>query len=168
MRLKVFVDLDGVLADFDGGVRALTGKLPEDLQPKRMWGILARTPNFYANLAWLPGSRALWERLRPHGPTVLTGLPMGNWARPQKFAWCARELGPDVPVVACKSREKASRGRDLTPPDFVPVLVDDRESLKEAWTAMGGIFILHTSPEASISVFEELLAADNGGDQRYL
>ncbi len=156
MKLKLFVDLDGVLADFDGGVLALTGKLPRDLEPKRMWGILARAPGFYANLAWTPGGRGLWERLRPHRPTVLTGLPMGKWAEPQKLAWCARELGPDVPVVACMSREKAAKGRALTPQDAVPVLIDDRESLGEAWTAMGGVFIHHKDPEASAAAFESL------------
>jgi len=158
VNLKLFVDLDGVLADFDGGVLALTGRLPKDLEPKRMWAILARTPDFYANLAWMPGGRGLWERLRPHGPTVLTGLPMGNWAKPQKLAWCARELGPEVPVVACMSREKAKLGRELTPGDAVPVLIDDRESLEEAWQAMGGVFILHAEPETSAAAFEDLLA----------
>jgi len=157
VNLKLFVDLDGVLADFDGGVLALTGKLPKDLEPKRMWGVIVRTPGFYANLAWMPGGRGLWERLLPRGPTVLTGLPMGKWAEPQKLAWCARELGPDVPVVACMSREKASRGRALTPQGSIPVLIDDRESLGEAWEAMGGIFILHRDAAARAAAFEGLL-----------
>ena len=29
-------------------------------------------------------------------PTILTGMPMGNWADGQKRTWCARELGPKV------------------------------------------------------------------------
>ena len=33
---RIFMDLDGVLADFDGGVRALTGKGPSDLSSREM------------------------------------------------------------------------------------------------------------------------------------
>ena len=78
---------------------------------------------------------------------------MGNWAKPQKLAWCRRELGPEVPVVACLSREKARRGRELTPSGSVPVLIDDRESLREAWEEMDGVFILHASAAESLAEF---------------
>ena len=43
---KLFLDLDGVLADFDRGVRAVTGKRPEALSVKAMWRALARGAGF--------------------------------------------------------------------------------------------------------------------------
>jgi FMN phosphatase YigB (HAD superfamily) len=35
--MKLFLDLDGVLADFDRGVHEVTGKRPEELPLKTMW-----------------------------------------------------------------------------------------------------------------------------------
>lgn len=37
-----------------------------------------------ANLDWMPDGRELWEGVESLQPTILTGLPMGKWAEPQK------------------------------------------------------------------------------------
>ena len=202
MRYQLFVDLDGVLADFDSAVEKITGLRPSQQSPKAMWPRLARTPDFYASLPWTEDGPELWRRVAPLDPVILTGLPRGNWAEPQKLEWCHRELGPEVPVIACMSREKADRaaewlsehaagsaassaagdpagaaandpasnpaaraadnpaagntaGREAgaTP---VPVLIDDRASLKERWEEAGGVFILHTSGAESIAALEKL------------
>jgi hypothetical protein len=150
----LFVDLDGVLADFDAGVQAVTGKLPSQLSPRAMWPRLARTPGFYAELDWMSDGRELWERVAPLDPIVLTGLPLGKWAEPQKREWCRRELGPDVEVITCMSRNKPKVARERT--DATPVLIDDRDRIREAWEEMGGIFIHHTSASQSIAELESL------------
>jgi len=146
----LFIDLDGVLVDFDGGVERLTGKRPAELNPRQMWPRLAKAGGFYEHLDWMPDGPELWHVLRKLNPTILTGLPLGNWAEPQKRSWCARELGADVPVEACLSRHKAERARELTPEAAVPVLIDDRQRLREAWTDMGGVFIHHKMAAESI------------------
>jgi hypothetical protein len=157
VKIKLFVDLDGVLVDFDRGVREATGRLPREQEKKRMWPALARVPGFYDGLAWLPDGKSLWERLAPLGPTILTGLPMGGWARPQKLAWCGRELGLDVPVIACMSREKAVRARAATPADQRPLLIDDREALGPPLREIGGLFIHHRSADETLAELEKLL-----------
>lgn len=157
---SLFVDLDGVLADFDRRVRELFGALPRDLPPRVMWPRLARVPGFYEHLDWLPGARDFWLALADLQPAILTGLPLGNWAEVQKRAWCRRELGPAVPVITCLSREKHLAARPLVRPGTRPVLVDDRASLQEAWEAAGGVFILHRSNAASLAALGEL--AGNG------
>lgn len=148
---KLFVDLDGVLADFDRGVQDLTGQSPEQLHPKRMWPKIARADGFYEHLHWMEDGKVLWDAVRSKDPTILTGLPMGSWAEPQKRAWCARELGPDVPVITCMSRHKAARAAEQTPEQSTMVLVDDREKLRESWEAAGGLFVLHTDAASSIA-----------------
>jgi hypothetical protein len=140
----LFLDLDGVLADFDAGVRATTGRPPGDLTSRAMWKALAAHPDFYGTLDMMADARDLWAFCAPFRPTILTGLPMGRWAEPQKRAWVARVLGADVPVVACLSREK----HRWSGPGHV--LVDDRVSLREAWVAAGGTFVPHTDAAASI------------------
>lgn len=147
----LFVDLDGVLVNFDSGVQAITGLPPHEQSPRAMWPQLARARGFYENLDWLTGGRELWMHVRSLEPTILTGLPLGRWAEPQKRAWCARELGGDIPVITCMSREKHSRAREATPADAVPVLIDDRQSLKENFEGAGGVFIHYSDTEGAIA-----------------
>ena len=153
---RLFLDLDGVLTDFDAGVLGALGKVPADIDPKRMWPALAKTPGFYDKLPWLDDGRGLWNFARPFRPTVLTGLPMGKWAEPQKRSWCARELGPEVQVICCLSREKGSAAAGILGPDETMVLVDDRLKVKQPWEDAGGIFILHTSAAGSITALRDL------------
>ncbi|AHC15021.1 hypothetical protein L21SP2_1636 [Salinispira pacifica] len=145
----LFVDLDGVLVDFDRGVKEVTGKLPHELSPREMWPRLAKSGDFYNRLHWMPDGRQLWDELKHMNPVILTGLPMGNWAEAQKRSWCARELGEDVEVITCMSREKAKKARERAG-TRIPVLIDDRLRLKEAWEEMGGIFIHHTDAVKSL------------------
>lgn len=158
----IFVDLDGVLADFDRAVEEITGLPPSQQTPRAMWPRLAGTRDFYANIPWMPDGPELWDRVEPLDPVILTGLPRGNWAKPQKLEWCRRELGPQVPVIACMSREKADKAREWLEErrgdakDTVPVLIDDRASTREPWEAAGGVFIHHTSAAQSIRALEEL------------
>ncbi|WP_455381185.1 glutathione S-transferase N-terminal domain-containing protein [Salinispira pacifica] len=153
---KLFVDLDGVLVDFEKGVREVTGREVHEMSPRQMWPKLARAPHFYAGLDWTPDGRELWQHIEKHGPTVLSGLPLGFWARPQKIEWCRRELGEDVPVITCMSREKARKGAAATPDGQVPLLIDDRESICESWEQMGGVFVLHRSASETIGKLQEL------------
>ncbi len=161
MTTVLFVDLDGVLTDFDNGVRRATGKLPSEQRLSSMWRALARTKGFYDRLEWLADGRRLWEAVQPASPVILTGLPLGNWAEPQKRSWCRRELGPEVPVITCLSRHKAREAgawleeRRLSD-DVLPVLVDDRLKQREDWEAWGGRFILHYDLGETLRQLEEL------------
>jgi hypothetical protein len=147
---KLFLDLDGVLADFDRGVQEVTGRRPEELPLKAMWAALARVPRFFETLATMEDAEALWRFCAPHHPTILTGLPLGSWAPEQKRRWVARMLGKHVPVITCMSREKPQ----WSGPGHV--LVDDRASLREGWERKGGIFVHHTSAEQSIAALRRL------------
>lgn len=159
-NFQLFVDLDGVLADFDAGVKRAAGLLPGELHASRMWPILAKTPGFYDKLPWMSDGRELWAALRNFSPAILTGLPSGKWAEAQKRSWCARELGPSVPVITGLSREKTELAyswmeeHDIT--NKVPVLVDDRLKLKERWEDYGGIFIYHLNAQSSLADLKEL------------
>jgi hypothetical protein len=91
---KIFCDLDGVLCDFDAGVRRINnGKGADDMHVKELWRSVARADSFYANLPWMTDGRDLWEAIVHLKPDILTGVPMLEKARQEKAEWCARELG---------------------------------------------------------------------------
>ena len=155
---KLFVDLDGVLVDFEKGVLHVTGRPVEEQTSKDMWRALARHGSFYADLDWMIDGKDLWAFAKSYDPTILTGLPWGGWAESQKRTWCARELGEDIPVITCMSREKAAKAREASSDEETPILVDDRIGIKESWEAMGGVFIHHKDAQSSVEALTALLA----------
>lgn len=159
-RPRLFVDLDGVLADFDSKVLELTGKRPGDFERSGpMWAAISppRTQGFYASLPWMSDGMVLWEFVQQYQPTILTGLPMGTWAEAQKRDWCARMLGPSVPVICCMARDKHKHCQ------AGDILIDDREEkARKPWEEAGGKFIHHTSASKSIEALRRALPPPSG------
>jgi len=142
--MKLFLDLDGVLADFDRGVEAVTGKRPDQQHIRQMWKALAKEPDFYGTLDMMHDAQVLWEFCGPYCPTILTGLPTGSWAAPQKVEW-ATDHFPGVPIITCMAADKHLH---MHPGD---VLVDDREKHRAAYEEAGVLFIRHTSAGDSLT-----------------
>jgi hypothetical protein len=144
----VLLDCDGVLADFDKGATEVLEMLPREYERrfglKRFWSALASTPGFFEALALMPDAMELYEAVRPLDPVILTGLPRGTWAEPQKRRWAARHF-PGVEVIttgAAVKREHCSPG---------DALVDDRDIYRHLWEEAGGVFIHHRSAATSIA-----------------
>lgn len=134
----LFCDLDGVLADFEQGVINKFKKHPSQLSPNLMWGLINKSKTFFETLPWMPKGRELWSHIREYNPIILTGVPGGrDSAIEQKIKWCRRELGPDIDVITCLTREK--------PQYCLPgsILIDDRNDNLKAWNDKGGKFILY-------------------------
>ena len=143
----VFLDCDGVLADFDRGATRVLGMSPEVFQGrfglKLFWNRLAAEPDFFAELDLLPDARNLYEAVRACRPVILTGLPRGNWAEPQKRRWAARHF-PGVPMIATTA---ALKREHCSPGD---ALVDDWDTHRHRWEEAGGVFIHHRDAASSI------------------
>ena len=155
-QYQLFLDLDGVLVDFEMGVLKTTGRLPMQLQLSKMWTRLERTPSFFEHLPWTHDGQNLWTSTQHLQPFILTGLPRGEWAAAQKRAWCKRELGVNVPVLTCPSKDKADIAWRHLLAHQTPVLIDDRTKHQTRWEQSGGVFIHHTSAASSIAALYAL------------
>jgi hypothetical protein len=144
---RLFLDADGVLADFDEGARRLLGVTLREYERKHgrggFWKRLAEAKNFYGSLPEMPDARLLFEGVKHLKPTILTGLPLGKWAAPQKVGWAAEHF-PGVPIITCMARDKH---KHMHPGD---VLVDDRENHRAAYEEAGVLFVHHRSAEDSL------------------
>ena len=155
---RLYLDCDGVLADFDGGFRELFGLEPREHEARygrgAFWRVLHRqAPQFYLFLPLKEDARELLGAVAHLEPTILTGCPRGGWAEPQKVAWAGVHF-PGTPIITCMARDKPTY---CEPGD---VLVDDQSKHREPWTDAGGVFILHRSAAESIP---QVLAAFEGG-----
>ena len=147
MSPQLFLDCDGVLADFDAGAKQVMGLLPHAFEQRHgqreFWKRIARANEFYARLPLMPDARLLFDAVAHLNPIILTGLPIGDWAGPQKVRW-AEEHFPGTPIITCMARDKFRhmKGAD--------VLVDDRADHRDKWEAAGGIFIQHRNARTSL------------------
>jgi hypothetical protein len=143
----LFLDLDGVLADFDAGARVVLGMSPKAFEAKHgkreFWRRLARAKDFYATLPLMPDAMVLFDAVKHLEPTILTGLPLGNWAAPQKVKWAAAHF-PGTRIITTMARDKF---RHMTGMD---VLVDDRIDHRHKWEDAGGTFVHHKNARESL------------------
>ena len=150
---RLFLDADGVLADFDLAARDLLGMSPKEFIATHgrgaFWKRLAKAPNFYGDLPEMPDARLLFDGVKHLKPAILTGLPLGNWAAPQKVEWAAEHF-PGVPIITCMAADKH---KHMHPGD---VLVDDREKHRAAYEGAGVVFIHHKSAEDSLRQLAEI------------
>lgn len=152
-KLQVFLDLDGVFADFDARVKHLTGKHPSQLDGSRLWKMINSDKRFFAELELIEGCMALWEATRDLEPVFLTGAPSNKTFQQQKKEWVARIFGPEFTVHVVPKKLK----QDYSGPH--KVLIDDTPENIEQWIARGGHGILHKGDHAStIKALQELIS----------
>lgn len=148
--MRVYVDCDGVLADFDSAAIEILGEDPRTFEDREgsneFWRRIRESDRFYYNLNLLPGAIDLMEYLAPLRPVILTGtpsfIPEGHF---DKHEWSKEMFGPQQPMITCQSKNKKNFCRRG---DY---LIDDFTKYKEDWEAEGGIFIHHTSVEDTIN-----------------
>ncbi len=149
---QLYLDCDGVLADFDKGATAILGMKPKAFEHRhglgRFWQKLAQAPDFYFSLPLLPGAMQLFDAVKHLDPIILTGLPRGNWAADQKMRWAAEHF-PGVRMITCMARDKRNHAREGD------VLVDDMEKYRHLWEQAGGIFVHHRSAAESIEALRD-------------
>lgn len=134
----IFCDLDGVLADFEQGVINKFNKTPDELSTSLMWSTINNSRTFFETLPWMPRGRQLWSHIKQYNPIILTGIPRGSKsAVEQKIRWCKRELGDDIQVITCATKDKS---KYCLPGS---ILIDDRIDNLDKWRDKGGKFILY-------------------------
>ena len=152
---QLFLDMDGVLADFDRGwelhfgtpfLRDEKGQyIKEDID----WSTIP--DDFFRHLPPMEDLEELLSYTTRHNPIVLTGVPKSLTHVPNhKLAWAAQHLGPNIEVRCCYSREKCLHA------NTGDILIDDWEKYKSLWIKKGGIWITHTNTKSTISQLKAL------------
>lgn len=149
---QLFLDCDGVMADFDSYFETSFGHPSRNFEEKhganKFWENLQNHDDFYNRLPLMPDAMELFNAVKHLNPTILTGLPNGDWAEPQKRTWGARHF-PQTTMICCLSKNKRDH---MKPGD---VLVDDWLRYRDLWVDAGGIFIHHTSAEKTLILLRE-------------
>lgn len=160
---KIYLDMDGVLADFNRGTKELCGikaqgqGIVDPIADEKMWDAIRDTDHFYDRLELMPGAKKMF-RLLEKAPSchceILTGIPKKKrriyTAGEDKIKWVRRKLSKDIPINVVYKEEKKNycTGRYC-------ILIDDLSRNIEEWEAAGGTGILFTEADEVIQLLIE-------------
>ena len=166
--MKIYFDMDGVLADFNKGIVDLCGiaakdqDLQTEAESEKMWEEIRKVDHFYDKLEPLPGAVKMFKLLHDkYGSDceILTGIPKPkrhiNNAGKDKISWAHRLLSPTVRVniVFKEEKKRFCEGKDS-------ILIDDLQKNIDEWREYGGTGILHKSTGDTMKILKNLSIID--------
>jgi len=153
----LYIDMDGVLVDFDKGFRQFGKGGPLDFMEKygkpSFWKLMNQHPHFFLNLDWMPDGKELWNYVKQYDPIILTTPAHSmKYCKEDKKKWVKRHLGENIKVIFSSKKEKYA--------NLTSILIDDRDQNIIPWKTSNGIGIKHISTNNTISKLKELIEKD--------
>ena len=151
----IFVDMDGVLTDFERRFEQFAGVTPDeyidqktiqfgkDKANEQFWNLIDKEigVRFWAGMPWMPEGENLYKYIKKYKPTILTSPSRDESSRIGKGVWIKRNMSGTPYKFGYKASGKAKHAGPNK------ILIDDREDNISAWKAAGGIGILFKSTE---------------------
>lgn len=156
----IYVDLDGVLVDFDSGFKSISGGLDKFEYIKKngvdgLWKLInSHGQEWWANLNWMPDGTKLWSAIENKNVKILTSgstRNTGTMAINGKKQWVANHLGPIETIVVNNSHEKQKYARKGD------ILIDDLPSNITEWNSKNGIGILHLNADDTLAKLNDVI-----------
>lgn len=171
--MRLYLDMDGVLADFDRAMANLGVKnenhfihlpvdqwTPEQKDLDRRVREHMETAEFWRTMPVMQDAFRLWSACEKFSPYILTATPRETNIRTtidyQKRCWIQAVFGPypDSRIIVCLRSEKKRYATGGFRYDFgveQNVLIDDMAANCAEWRKTGGFAIEHTDAESSIA-----------------
>jgi hypothetical protein len=155
MSRRIYLDLDGVMADFDGTFPSVFGLDHRDLADDAMWLHINGLPSFFRDLPPMNGAVEFFRTIEHLDPIILTACPKSNYAHvaTQKVEWVRAHLSAHVtvlPVLGGSSKPLFMHAKG-------DILIDDFRRNTEAWSNAGGHAILHRGFDGTAAALEEVI-----------
>ncbi|AKE44804.1 5'-3' deoxyribonucleotidase [Sinorhizobium phage phiM9] len=140
----IYLDLDGVFADFETHYLNTFGHSCKSVSDNEMWKNIRSVKNFFRDIPVFPGAEDFMFQLKIIGAKLafLTACDKQNYAECalDKRAWIRERLcetTPILPMMSGKNKFVFMHQKD-------DLLVDDFEKNLTLWVHHGGIGIQHT------------------------
>ena len=162
-KYKIYLDMDGVIADFNTRFKDLSGIEPREFESKygrkAFWDFIDEKNKikFWVGIPPMPGASELVSYISKHDYELLTAPSIKDQSRLGKNLWVRNHVGdifPSKPKVTFKfSKEKHKVKQNLSQFD---ILIDDRQSIIDNWNNAGGFGILYQSTSQAIADLKKL------------
>ena len=145
MDYKIYLDMDGVLVDFDQQFKDLTGMMPREFEVKHgstgFWEAIDKAGvGFWRGMSWMPGGESLYNRASQFDHELLSSPSRSELSKIGKRLW-RRDKTPNTKLILSRSHLK----KNYAAPNHI--LIDDREDNIQQWRDAGGIGILYKSAD---------------------
>jgi 5'(3')-deoxyribonucleotidase len=178
LKVQLYVDLDGVLADMDKGFMALSGgyntknykdKFGGDskLAQKNFWKLVDGKKDYWISLDLMPDAMVLWKFLMDSfkDPVpVISSAGQGSTLAQQKTEWVHKHFGPSVHVIIAprgvdKPNYIINNGTPTEGQYVTNVLIDDTQKNINAWDnePKHRIGILHKNAADTIKALQPFI-----------
>jgi 5'(3')-deoxyribonucleotidase len=156
-QYEIFCDMDGVLCDFVEQWKAyFKGEDPDTMRrrigkPEFDEYLDSMDRKFWNTMKWMPGAQNMWNIITKYGPKILSA-PAENPDSPAgKLDWIKKNIPSNTPEVIFR---KSTLKQEFSGPN--KILIDDLKRNIDQWNARGGIGILHTTPQNTITELAKL------------
>lgn len=158
----IHVDMDGVLADFEGYWFNLSGRKYDDYATRsEFWREAVKYPNLYLELKPMKDCRMLTDGIRKlvKGKDIqieiLTAIPLLETfplAAQHKETWVRKHISRKWKFkIGPHAVDKQNHAK---PGD---VLIDDQVRNIDQWNAVGGVGIIHTSAASTLKQLKRII-----------
>lgn len=147
MTTRIYLDLDGVMADFDKYFLDTFGVESHKLDDPTLWKLINGHENFFLNLPLMEGALDFFRSIEHLPVSILTACPKSNYtsAAMQKRRWVYKHLSKDVTVIPMMG----GKNKCLFMHAPGDVLIDDFEKNCIPWAEHGGFAIHHKDFETT-------------------
>jgi len=159
----IYLDMDGVIADFDQRFMDVSGMTPNEYKDKhglkKFWNLIDKENKvkFWVGIPLMPGAKELVDYISQYDYEILTAPSVRKQSKIGKTVWLRKihpDLFPNTPKINFKpAKEKHQVKQSLTKSD---ILIDDKVSTIDTWNLSGGTGILHTSTPNTINQLKKL------------
>ena len=159
----IYLDMDGVVANFDKRFEDLSGLLPNDFVDKygknAFWDLIdeKHKVSFWRGIEIMPGAKKLVDFVSKYPYEMLTAPSVKKQSVIGKGLWITDKVGtlyPSRPKVTYRpAKEKHNVKSKLTKFD---ILIDDKKSTIDSWDAKGGTAIFYQNADQVINDLKKL------------
>ena len=153
---RIYVDMDGVLCDFVLAAKRATGQNWQGLRSGQDWESIKRTKNFWSTMPWTRDGRQLWNFIKKYQPHILSAYSIEDPnCIPGKRKWLKSNLGytQNFMINIVRRREKKNFAMNKRQP---AILIDDYPKNVQQFKSAGGIGILHSNTQTTISQLRKI------------
>ena len=148
-KYKIYLDMDGVITDFDKRFTDLAGMGPREYESSfgkdKFWDFIDSKEKgggvgFWVGMPWMPGGPELYNRVAQHNHALLSSPSRSESSKLGKRLW-KKKYTPNTDLILSLAANKKNYANGDS------ILIDDRESNIQQWREAGGIGILYKSAD---------------------